>query len=280
MFTFTNPNRTPNINVLCKCGRTFIQHEMYICYNCSLVFCRFCSIQEITTYMCMNCLETVFSKDAMQNKNKCSKCIACLNCKNVLSINVCNDPKSVYNKKHYAYCQYCSWDSRSIKLAEENFNDLLEVIRTKQKTNFDPAKTDYSSLIAGYKKYLERLNEYKTTQERIKRKSISLTLPKREFKIKTTWSLAELDKEMNESIRKAETKEATIERFSVKTFPLREGPNKIDGSNLRTSSLYESFYDETYQPLDAMLSAPFDAFKYTTLEQRIAYTMTQPLYQM
>eukprot|EP01016_Furgasonia_blochmanni_P025515 TRINITY_DN2737_c0_g1_i13.p1 TRINITY_DN2737_c0_g1~~TRINITY_DN2737_c0_g1_i13.p1 ORF type:complete len:174 (+),score=6.25 TRINITY_DN2737_c0_g1_i13:56-523(+) len=98
MFSYTDLERTPNVLVLCNCGRTFIQHEMYFCDHCSLVFCRFCSLPEISSYSCMGCLDTVHSKDAMQNKNKCFKCIACINCRNTLMINVCNDPTSNFNK--------------------------------------------------------------------------------------------------------------------------------------------------------------------------------------
>eukprot|EP01016_Furgasonia_blochmanni_P025513 TRINITY_DN2737_c0_g1_i1.p1 TRINITY_DN2737_c0_g1~~TRINITY_DN2737_c0_g1_i1.p1 ORF type:complete len:180 (+),score=7.21 TRINITY_DN2737_c0_g1_i1:56-541(+) len=140
MFSYTDLERTPNVLVLCNCGRTFIQHEMYFCDHCSLVFCRFCSLPEISSYSCMGCLDTVHSKDAMQNKNKCFKCIACINCRNTLMINVCNDPTSNFNKKYFAYCQHCTWDSRSINLAEENFTDLLEVIRVKAKIHFRPCE--------------------------------------------------------------------------------------------------------------------------------------------
>lgn len=111
-------------------------------FSCQISFCRYCSIQEIQSYYCRNCLENNnYSNDAYNFRGKCSKCVECPNCSTILTIIVSADPNNdeeqyeshrfkhlTYlnsNRIYYFYCQYCFWDSKKLKIAEKQLEKLL-----------------------------------------------------------------------------------------------------------------------------------------------------------
>lgn len=55
----------PYVHYQCGCSRQFIDMEMYICFKCEKVCCKFCVCQdEIETFYCRFCLDTSSKNEA------------------------------------------------------------------------------------------------------------------------------------------------------------------------------------------------------------------------
>ena len=70
-------------HIECGCGRQYRAEEMYICYNCNKILCRFCLSEEIEYCACKNYCkinQSLSVNQAKKMKNSCDQCLECPLC--------------------------------------------------------------------------------------------------------------------------------------------------------------------------------------------------------
>eukprot|EP01113_Clastostelium_recurvatum_P041447 TRINITY_DN6584_c0_g1_i2.p1 TRINITY_DN6584_c0_g1~~TRINITY_DN6584_c0_g1_i2.p1 ORF type:complete len:427 (-),score=68.75 TRINITY_DN6584_c0_g1_i2:7-1287(-) len=102
----------------CECSRSFPMDELYYCYNCQKLECRFCITEEIDSYYCPNCLDILASAEAQQNFNSCKKCFVCPHCDAALIYSVKSDENAPppegdqpQAEIYFLSCGFCRWNS-------------------------------------------------------------------------------------------------------------------------------------------------------------------------
>eukprot|EP01135_Chromosphaera_perkinsii_P003134 Nk52_evm23s236 gene=Nk52_evmTU23s236 len=105
----------------CKKGMPCIHplNELYFCQHCSKLRCKHNLSQEIDSYYCSMCLETMPSSEARHYKNKCSRCFECPICSARLTV-----ASSLKTSHFYFECGFCHWDSTICGLVEDKIDKL------------------------------------------------------------------------------------------------------------------------------------------------------------
>ncbi len=83
MFSLSNEKDDFYCHVECSCGRKYRPEEMYLCYNCNKILCRFCLTEEIEYCSCKNnCKlnQIVSVTTAKKMRNSCDQCLECPLC--------------------------------------------------------------------------------------------------------------------------------------------------------------------------------------------------------
>ena len=124
MYSLTNEKDDNYIHIICGCGNKFRAEEMYICYNCNKILCRFCLNEEIESCFCKNYCkrhQSISVTQAKKMKNTCDQCLECPNC----SVGLV---KRFMNGKYMYVCPFCYWDTTTIKFVTSKESDLDSLI--------------------------------------------------------------------------------------------------------------------------------------------------------
>ena len=160
MYTLTNPKDEFYIHFQCECGRKFRAEEMYICYNCNKILCRYCLDTEYEIYGCKNnCKRSQnFTINSVRKKNNCCDlCLECPICFNALI-------KRKISGNFLYQCPFCYWDTANIKLAKPSENDLDILIGQLQETGSNGfLKKMYNHLLENLSKNYVLTEEYNYT---------------------------------------------------------------------------------------------------------------------
>ena len=114
MYSLTNEEDEYYCHIYCGCGRKYIGEEMYICYNCNKIMCRFCISSEYEHSGCKNSCSRnrIIKKDTSNDKkNKCDVCLECPICFSALI-------KRNLNGNFMYACPYCYYDTSYIKISK------------------------------------------------------------------------------------------------------------------------------------------------------------------
>ncbi|CAK69317.1 unnamed protein product (macronuclear) [Paramecium tetraurelia] len=137
MFQFKKIAKLPLILIQCECGREFLQEEMYCCLSCQNSMCRYCTSNEIFCYYCRNCGDVQITSETSNLTVNCSSCFESPVCKNVLR-------RQIDTEKNYAFtCSYCFYTTRSIGVADPNFQQVYTKINNAYKQEYEAEYKDF-----------------------------------------------------------------------------------------------------------------------------------------
>ncbi|EDV21667.1 uncharacterized protein TRIADDRAFT_59902 [Trichoplax adhaerens] len=131
----------------CSCKELGELERMYFCRHCLKLRCIDCVSNEVESFFCPTCLESMPSAEARQKRNRCSNCLECPLCTNTLSViaTATDEPATLDNDKepeieqkndtdskenhpdkedsedklYYLSCGFCRWTSRDIGLPDQ-----------------------------------------------------------------------------------------------------------------------------------------------------------------
>ncbi|KAK6013946.1 dynactin p62 family protein [Ostertagia ostertagi] len=89
----------------CGCEEWWPLCNLYFCRHCSILRCISCSLNEIDSTFCPNCLENIPAGEARVKKNRCINCNQCPVCSMVLTT------RAVGESCHLM-CSTCRWSTR------------------------------------------------------------------------------------------------------------------------------------------------------------------------
>uniref|UniRef100_A0A7I4YLZ0 Dynactin subunit 4 n=1 Tax=Haemonchus contortus TaxID=6289 RepID=A0A7I4YLZ0_HAECO len=89
----------------CGCDDWWPLCNLYFCRHCSILRCISCSLNEIDSTFCPNCLENIPAGEARVKKNRCINCNQCPVCSMVLTT------RAVGESCHLM-CSTCRWSTR------------------------------------------------------------------------------------------------------------------------------------------------------------------------
>ena len=131
MYSLTNEEDDYYCHIFCGCGRKYRGEEMYICYNCNKIMCRFCITTEYEHSGCKNsCSRNRIIKKQNSNdkKNKCDICLECPICFSALI-------KRHLNSTFMYSCPYCYYDTSYIKFSKTKELELDRAIGKLQEVS-------------------------------------------------------------------------------------------------------------------------------------------------
>uniref|UniRef100_A0A0K0DHU9 Dynactin subunit 4 n=1 Tax=Angiostrongylus cantonensis TaxID=6313 RepID=A0A0K0DHU9_ANGCA len=97
--------RMDRILYQCGCEEWWPLCSLYFCRHCSTIRCTSCSLNEIDSTFCPNCLENIPAGEARVKKNRCVNCNQCPICGMVLTT------RAVGELCHLM-CSTCRWSTR------------------------------------------------------------------------------------------------------------------------------------------------------------------------
>ena len=123
MYKSLNRNEDFYCLVQCGCGRKFKAEEMYICYVCKKIKCKYCTRVEGQLFQCKAGCQNQFTAGTKTKNIKfcCTKCLECPLCFSPLII------KS-FKGKYYLSCSSCYWDSIKIHITKAKKEELESYI--------------------------------------------------------------------------------------------------------------------------------------------------------
>lgn len=89
----------------CGCDDWWPLSNLYFCRHCSTLRCISCSLNEIDSTFCPNCLENIPAGEARVKKNRCINCNQCPVCSMVLTTRAVGD-------SCHLMCSTCRWSTR------------------------------------------------------------------------------------------------------------------------------------------------------------------------
>ena len=138
--------------VICGCKRKFLPEEMYICFHCNKLLCKYCVSVEYEFFQCKNnCKRNQYlnSNQIKEKKKSCDMCLECPICFTALT-------KQKINNLFLYRCSYCYWDTSAVKFAKEKEEELdLLVGQFQEKYNEGLLKNMYNYAL---KKLKENMN--------------------------------------------------------------------------------------------------------------------------
>ena len=168
MYKSLNRNEDFYCLVQCGCGRKFKAEEMYICYVCKKIKCKYCTRVEGQLFQCKAGCQNQFTAGTKTKNIKfcCTKCMECPLCFSPLII------KS-FKGKYYLSCPSCYWDSIKIHISKAKKDELESYIERmneetingflKKMYNVTLSQLENNPLIANKPKkqieFDERINE-------------------------------------------------------------------------------------------------------------------------
>lgn len=234
MWSATSYN-PPYIHFECGCGRKFSLEDLYFCFTCTKIVCKYCMTEEIDSFFCRNCMENMPSTEAKAFRNRCFRCFQCPICFTTLQI-ISEQVRS--GKLYHFSCQHCFWDSVSIGIQGGTLDSLLMCNQTYLLEN-----NQHKQIFQGL------LDKYKAAS-RTRRKTVARRV------IREPWSLEDLERNLanKEEIKPAGfnySDSESLETFLKTSFEY-DGVSTLlqRHSNLGTQS--ELTKDLRAQPLDLL----------------------------
>lgn len=119
--------------IQCGCGRKFKPEDIYICYICKKVKCKYCTIIEGQLFQCKAGCSNQFTTGAKTKNIKfcCNNCLECPLCFSILT-------KKTFNDKLYLSCPSCYWNSikSHISKGKDEFNTYIQRIYEETSNGF------------------------------------------------------------------------------------------------------------------------------------------------
>jgi len=126
---------------------------------------------EIETFYCRHCLDSIPVVEAAQNKNKCSKYLECPLCFSIIQITV----SASHDKFYFYVCNFCKWDTIAVNLKARNVNALLHKFSFyKGKFQLSPQQDMFNKLLDVLKFNIDEQISIEKQEMRAKKKSIPL----------------------------------------------------------------------------------------------------------
>ena len=109
--------------ITCSCGRKFAPEDLYVCYVCNKLKCKYCSCNTYEMSQCKgdcrnNC---IIENQARARKTCCNVCMECPLCFTPLK-------KKLFNNNYILYCLSCSFDSKNVHLSGSTEAELDKYI--------------------------------------------------------------------------------------------------------------------------------------------------------
>jgi len=102
----------PYVLYYCSCSRRFISDELYLCFKCSEVKCRFCTDEEIISFYCRHCMDNFSQVEAAPTRNLCTRFLQCPICFQVLKFGKTPPTSQTQRERlYYYYCVFCAWNT-------------------------------------------------------------------------------------------------------------------------------------------------------------------------
>lgn len=243
MYSFSSESRPHHYKVECSCQRKFLPQELYFCYYCNKIVCRYCLVTEYEYYQCKhNCKRNQYLNlnQAKAKKNCCDLCLECPVCFTPLT-------RQKINGVHLYRCPFCYWDTVQIQFAKEKEAELDVLIGQFQEV--------YCGGLLK-KMYLHALEKLKKDAKVSEEKKPSLTS---QLLASTT-----SDVNFNEIVQKAMEKGAwNLEKLSKSL--------QDDAAKYNKQNYSENVYDDNY--INDEKSTYFQInFIHTLLSSNIDYT--------
>ena len=225
MYSLTNEEDDYYCHILCGCGRKYRAEEMYICYNCNKVMCRFCISSEYEYSGCKNSCSRnrIISKQSSNDKkNKCDVCLECPKCFSALI-------KRNLNGNFMYVCSYCYYDTTNIRLSRTKEVELdLTVGKIQESSSGGYLKKMYVNVCKKLKDNMFSDNKMKIP---VSKNNYSTTTEFKQIVNKAMeqgpWSIEKLEKDIKNEIYEIEEKEQL--------------PIKYDDSYIKNANLYTAF---------------------------------------
>ena len=227
MYSLTNEEDEYYCHIYCGCGRKYIGEEMYICYNCNKIMCRFCISSEYENSGCKNsCSRNRIIKKENSNdkKNKCDVCLECPICFSALI-------KRNLNGNFMYACPYCYYDTSYIKISKIKEIELDRTIGQLQEfSSSGHLKKMYNIIL---KKLKEKDNIF--SEDKIK-------LSKSQNRTSISRGISDVvQKAMDQGAWTIEKLEKTLKNENNEIENKEQLPIKYDDSYISNSNLYSSF---------------------------------------
>ena len=228
MYSLTNEEDDYYCHINCGCGRKYRGEEMYICYNCNKIICRYCITSEYENSGCKNSCSRnriINKQNSNDKKNKCDVCLECPICFSALI-------KRNLNGNFMYACPYCYYDTSYIRFSKTKEIELDHAIgKLQEVSSSGHLKKMYNSIL---KKLKEKDNIF--SEDKIKlsktqnRSSISKGISDVVQKAmdQGAWVIEKLEEKLKNENDEIEKKEQ---------FPIKYD----DDSYVSNSNLYSSF---------------------------------------
>lgn len=255
--------------IKCSCDRKFKSEEMYICYVCNQLRCKYCVRTEYEYYQCKNNCKpsNILEEKNKDNKNCCDTCLECPICFTCLV-------KREVNSIFLLFCPSCNWNSKDINILRNNekeFDGLIVNLNKEYCNNYlrrmyvfiqenlykDPIFTQRPEKSFEYKSLtMEEKNPY----DEIVRKAMN----------ENDWKLEQLQEQLEKD------KKANEEHYNSKftyTDDYYLNPDRKYMSFQLVSKLLSSLSDysekiDSLEELQKALSTEYNVNLLTSLEQR------------
>eukprot|EP00741_Cyanophora_paradoxa_P000846 tig00000444_g817.t1 len=173
----TEPLRADVVSKCPRCTRREELERMYFCTACSSIRCSRCILEEIDSWFCPQCMESVPQSDAALYANRCVRCFACPVCDSAVSA-------TLSDGGHALACKFCSW--RSVQLSGQG-----EAAGTA-------AQAEMERLVAHFRALQAAADKEQEAFSRGRRRLLNLSMPAWSSRRLEPVSIAEVEQRLQE----------------------------------------------------------------------------------